>query len=55
MEKLSVEESWDYIKQIVFKAVPMSGTIEEFEKKKQAIETVFETVENALKIDKNGE
>jgi hypothetical protein len=54
-EEFTTDESWNYIKELLFKGVQINGSLIECEQKTKAIQKVVETVENALKLEKNGE
>lgn len=50
MEELTIEQAFGNLKELVFKGVPFQGSLVEIEQKKQAVEKLFETIENALDL-----
>ena len=48
--ELTTEKAFESLKELVFKGVPFQGSLIEIEQKKQAVEKLFETIENALDL-----
>lgn len=49
--ELTTQEAFEKLKEIVFKGVPFQGSLIEIDQKRQAVEKLFETIENALDLD----
>ena len=54
-EELTSEQAWNHLKELIFKGVQITGSIAECEHKKQAIQQVVTTVENALNLKEDVE
>ena len=55
MEELTVQKAFESLKQLVWTGVPFNGSLVEIEQKKQAVEKLFEVLENGIKLEENGE
>jgi hypothetical protein len=55
MEDLTTEQAFNSLKELVFKGVPFQGSLIEIDQKKQAVQQLFEKIENALNLNENGE
>lgn len=55
MEELTTLKAFESLKKLVFAGVPFTGTFVEIEQKKEAVEKLFEKLENGIIFKENGE